>query len=317
MAENGKSRQLIAKLQSTVGTYVAPTYTTDQDVEIYNLDDGTNDFGHTGGADRSDGTFKKGRSYSQQKTHTRTFQTDMKPSGTLATAPKWWKFLKGCGWGVDVSGTNATATWTGRPVCQTLDFDMPQWNCTDGGGTAFVLSSATGSFELSWDNSGGVLMPSFTFTGKYGGYKDVVEGDFALPSGYDTTACSTFLGATVTFGGQTHNVWAGTLTQGNDNQVVPNSADVTNSIKTGVSHVAVKGADVQLSLTVERIAKATYDYESDIIDNTELATVVLAFDGFELTCGVAQATDWQGTTNNESGSFDITMKIDTLELKQV
>ncbi len=41
MAENGKSRQLIAKVQAVTGTYVAPAYDTDQNVEVYNLDDGT------------------------------------------------------------------------------------------------------------------------------------------------------------------------------------------------------------------------------------------------------------------------------------
>jgi len=317
MAENGKSRQLIAKEQATVGTYVAPTYTSDQNVLIYGLDDGSNDFGHTGGADNANGLFTKGRSYSQQKTHTRSFQTDMQASGTLNVAPLWWKFLKGCGFSVDTSGANAFALWSGRPACQTLDFDFPQWNCEGGDGTAFVMSSATGSFELSWDNSGGVLMPSFAFTGKYGGFKELDSALFALPSGNDTTQCATFLGATATFGGQAHNVWAGSVTQGADNQTVPKSDDVTNGIKTGVSHVAVKGADVQATLTVERIDKTGYDYEADITGNVVFSDVVLAFDGFEMTLGVAQTTDWQPSTNNESGSFDLTLKIDTIKLKQV
>jgi len=314
---NSKSRQAIAKVQATVGAYVAPSYENDQDVEIYVLDDGTNDFGHTGGADRANGLFTKGTSYSQMKTHTRTFQVDMKPSGDIEIAPKWWKFLKGCGFKVDETGANATALWSGRPACTPLDIDFPQWACDGNGGTAFVMSSATGSFNLAWDNAGGVLMPSFTFMGKYGGFKDVEESLFRLPSGEDTTACSTFLGATVTFGGVAHNVWSGSIAQGADNQAVPKSDDLTNGIKTGISHVGVKGADAQNTLNVERITKAAYDYESDIINNTELASIVLAFDGFELTLGLAQSIDWQAATSNESGAFDITNKIDTIQFKQV
>jgi len=325
MAENGKSRQLIAKAQAVVGTYGAPDYTSDQDVLIYALDDGSNDFGHTGGADNANGLFTKGRSYSQQKTHTRSFQVDMQPSSALAVEPKWWKFLKGCGFSTSLEGankdevgvTNALAYWSGRPACQTLDIDLPQWNCEGGTGTAFIMSSATGSFEMSWDNSGGVLMPTFAYTGKYGGFKDLAANLFALPAGNDTTPCSTFLGATVTFGGQAHNVWAGSITQSADNQIIPKSDDLTNSIKTGVSHVAVKGADVQATFTVERIDKASYDYETDITGNVVFSDIEVAFDGFIMYLGVAQTTDWQPSTNNESGSFDLTLKIDTIKLKQV
>jgi len=317
MADNSKTRQLIAKKQDVIGAYVAPDYASDQDVEIYVLGDGTTDFGHTGGADSANGLMTKGTSYSQMKTHTRTFQVDMKPSGDITVAPKWWKFLEGCGFKVDETGANATAIWSGRPTCTPLDIDFPQWACDGSGGTAFVMSSATGTFDLAWDNAGGVLMPSFTFMGKYGGFKDVVEGLFQLPSGEDTTACSTFLGATTTFGGIAHNVWSGSVTQGADNQALPKSDDITNGIKTGISYVKVAGAEVQCTLNVERITKAAYDYEGDIINNTELASVVFAFDGFELTLGLAQSTDWQPSTANESGAFDITMKIDTIQFKLV
>lgn len=317
MADNGKTRQAIAKVQAVVGAYVAPDYETDQDVEIYVLGDGTNDFGHTGGADSANGLMTKGTSYSQMKTHSRTFQVDMKPSSSLIIAPKWWKFLEGCGFKVDLTPPNATATWSGRPTCTPLDIDFPQWSCDGDGGTAFAMSSATGSFDLAWDNAGGVLMPSFTFMGKYAGFKDVLEALFFLPSGHDTTACSTFLGGTVVFGGYTHNVWSGSIAQGADNQAVGKSDDLTNGIRTGISYVGVKGADVQCTLNVERIKKATYDYESDIVNNTVLASVVLAFDGFEIALGVAQSTDWQASTANESGAFDITMKIDTIQLKLV
>jgi len=318
VAENSRTRQAIAKVQATRGTYVAPNYATDQNVIIYDLDDGSSDFGHTGGADIADGTTAKGTSYSQQKTHTRSFAVDALSSGDIAVAPVWWtKFLATCGHVVDESGANATATYSGRPSCASLDMDFPQWECIGGGATAFVMSSATGSYEFSWDNSGGVIMPVFTYMGKYGGFKDVDEADYHAPSGQDTTPCATALGSTVTFGGEVHRVWSGSFSFNGDNQVVPNSADVTNGIKTGVDHVALKGADLQLTLTIERVKKSVTDYESYIVGNTVFNDVVIALDGLQVTFGVAQIIDWQPTTNNESGSFDVNMKISSIEWKQV
>ena len=312
------SRQLISKLEVTRGTFLAPVASTDFDIKTYDLGDCSVDLGHDGGVDMADGTFKTSKSYSGKKSAKLTFKTDFCWSGTLATAPKWWKYMRACGFIIDTTGAAAIAKWTGRPNCQSLSMYYKNWQCgTDPKGMAEVIAGAAGSFELNADSVGAVIRAAFNFTGKYGGrIVNETALDFVLPSSFDTADTEQFLGATVTVGGTTYAANSFQLTQGADVQVIEDSADTTNSVKTGIGYYAVKKAKPQLTLQKLRVLKSVNDPMAESIANTIYSTVVIELLHFTITLSVAQAIDVQDETANESKADKIVLKIDEIEIKQ-
>ena len=314
------TRQGIFKLEGTRGTLETIDYATDFDVILYDLDDGSRDSGHDGGANSADGTYALGKSYAGKKSLTKTFMTDFQPSGTATVAPVWWKFLEACGFVLTADATNAFATWHGRPACKGISGEFPMWRCgvdATTTGDAEVMAGGAGTFSFGADTVGGVIRPSFTITGKDGGIKELAAGTFQKPSGFDTTDCEVFLGHTMVMGGYTYKVWAFNFDLQGDIQSNDDSADETNGIKTGIDHYVVVNANLQATMTVERVAKATNDPIADLYNNVVNSDIVYTMNGFEITFNTAQNIDVQNTTTNEQGSQELTIKIDTMVIKQL
>jgi hypothetical protein len=117
-------------------------------------------------------------------------------------------------------------------------------------------------------------------------------------------------------GGYVYRVYSWNAVLGQDIQSEDNSADVTNSIETGIARMAIKDANAQLTLTVEKVAKATNDTQALAIGDTVAATAVFATPHFDITFGIAQVIDVQAGNTNNTASETLTVKFDTLEIKQ-
>lgn len=314
------TRQGIFKLEDPRGTLATIDYSTDFDVNLYDLDDGSRDAGHDGGANIADGTYALGKSYSGKKSMTKTFMTDFQNSGVATTYPKWWKFLEACGFVLSDDTVNAFATWHGRPACKGISGEFPLWRCgVDGSttGDAQVMAGGAGTFSFGADSVGAVIRPSFTITGKDGGIKALSAGSFQKPSGVDTTDTEVFLGHTIVMGGYTYKVWSFQFDMQGDVQSNDNSADVTNGVKTGIDHFTVVNANIQATMTIERVGIAENNPVEDLFNNTVYSNIVYTMNGFEITFNTAQNIDVQDTTTNEQGSQELTVKINTMQIKQL
>lgn len=314
------SQQGMGKIEAARGVYVPLDPSTDFDVLLYNLDDGTKDLGHDGGAPVANGTTIMSKSYAGKKSITHTFETDMLTSGVLNTPPKWWKFLRACGLVQDATGTNAFITWTGKPNCEKMTMEFPTWECgQDPTGDFEIMAGAVGTFEIACEGAGSVIRPSFTMTGKFGGVtKKTTTGDFVTPTGYDTGDSEVFLGATITMGGVVYNVFAWTLTFQGDIQSKDDQADVTNGVKTGIDYFKVANANPQLTMTLERVDDISNDVIGDTMNNVVYSDAVFTFSGgTQMTLTGVQPIDNQNGTMNEEITSDITCKVDTFEFIQV
>lgn len=315
---NSGQRQLMAKKEVTMGTYLAPVPASDFDVKIYDLGDISRDYGHTGGMNYADGTFIKGPSYAGKKSGSIQFKTELQFSGTLATSPKWFKIIEACGYQV-TNATNAKATWDGKPNCQSLTLHHNQYNCgSSPTGVCDVLAGAVGTFDLGAESVGAPIMFNWTFTGKSGGTIDLAGGSFTLPSGFDTAPCQLWIGSgtTLTIGAYVYRVYSWTFSQQNDVKTEDNAADVTNGISTGIARHAIKGANPQLKLVAERVAKATNDPYSLVENSTVQATAVIATSNFDITFSGVQMIDIQAGNKDDTATEEITLKINTVEFKQ-
>ena len=237
-------------------------------------------------------------------------------SGDVAVAPVWFDFMELAGATKFTDGTNpAYVEYKGVPGCTTASADFIDWNeCGDGEKSS--MAGAVADFELSWDSAGTILRPKFTLSGKYAGKSTVPIADKTKPTGYDTGDCESFLGAIVEMGGQVYNSWSGTLSLQNDNQGVEDSSDVTNGVKTGYKYFAVKGCDIQLTMQVEKIPLGTYDVEGNVVANKVFDNLTITLNGFVITLNTAQPIDIQNANKNESGAFDLTIKIDGYKIEQ-
>ena len=318
MAFNSRSRQLWYKKQVTRGTFVAVT-SADQKVIVYDRGDIKRDYGHTGGADRADGTFNKGRSYSGKKSASIDFKAELQFSGVLATSPKVFDLLEGCGCYV-TNTTNAIATWTGVPNCQCIEFGLPEYSCGSTPiGLVEHISSAAGSFEIGAESVGAPVYIKFNFTGKQAGQVDIAAGAMVAPAGFDTAVCEKFLGSASTFtmNSIVYRVYSWNAVVGQDLQAEENSADVTGGIDTGIFAYGVKGCNPQLTLTVERVGIATNDIYAAVEGDTTYATATLATAHFDILFTVAQVTDIQAANSNGTSAETLTVKFDTLAIKQM
>lgn len=310
------SRQLIAKKQAVRGTYGAPSYATDFNVKCVEVGDPSFDFGHDGGVAVADGKFGLSKSYAGKKQASISFKTDLCWSGTLLTAPKWFKFLEGCGYVTDLV-TAAKSKWTGRPECVGVDFHLPVWSCGNTApiATTDIISSAAGTFSLNAEGVGSPIRMEFEFTGKYGGRIDETQA-FTAPSSFDTSDCEVYLGSTVTVGATTYTAWSWTFTQGNELVSVDNPADTTNSVKTGINYFKIANAKPQLTMQKLRTTKAISDPIGATIDNTIYSSIVIELKNFTITFTGVQAIECASGNANESMVDEMTFKIDTVEIKQ-
>ena len=313
------SQQAMGKIEVTRGVYVPLVPASDFNVLLYNLDDGTKDLGHDGGAPIANGTTVMSKSYSGKKSITHSFETDLNTSGTLATAPQWWKFLRACGLVQDVSGANAFISWTGKPNCEKMSMEFPTWECgQDPTGDFEVMAGGAGTFEIACEGAGAVIRPSFTMTGKFGGVTTKSAGSFVQPTGVDTTDSAVFLGATITIGGTVYNVFAWTLSLQGDIQAKDKQDDVTNGVSTGIDYFKVANANPQLTMTLERVEDITNGMIADTMDNAVYSDAVFAFSGgLQMTLAGVQPIDDQNGTMNEEVTSDVTFKVDTFEFRQV
>lgn len=308
------SRQLVVKREVVRGVYEAPVPATDFNVVVEELSDLAIDAGHTGGVDEASGRFGKSKSRSGKKQTPIEFYTQMKWSGDIAVAPKWWIFLEACGFRIDTTGANALAIWDGRPNCTTLSGNMFLWECgINPDGIADVLAGMAGSVELMADSVGGEIRAKFSMTAKSGGQTTVTG--FTDPSGVDTTDGQNHLGVSVTKGATVYKAWSWNVAQNADVQAVDNPADETNGVKTGIDYFKVGNSAPLASATVTKVG--TQDV-TDTFDNTEYASVVIAMDHFEITLtGTVQNIEAKASNSNETATEDLSIKYNYIEIKQV
>lgn len=310
MAYLSKTRQLIAKEEVTNGTYNAPIG-ADFDVITKTLADVAWDDGHDNGVDQADGTFIMSKSESGQKSGSVQFACDMKWSGDALTAPKWWnRYLKFCGFSITTGATPAVAEYDGTPTCKTTSLLIPYWQC-DGTGTADRLAGAYGAVEIGADAVGATIRPSFTFTGKNAGGVSLASGEKLTPVGVDTTDCEKWIGSTFTLGGYAYKVWSWNLSIQGDVQMLVDPSD-----DTGIAYAHMVGANPQLSMTVTREPIATVDPRSDVMSDTVYSGVTFGLKHFDIECTSAQLTEVTNSVNNESATYDFTVKVDKVKLTQ-
>lgn len=311
------SRQLVAKKEVTRGTYLAPTYASDFNVKCLEVGDPSFDFGHDGGVNVADGKFGLGKSYSGKKQSSISFQCDMNWSGTLATAPKWFKFMEGCGFVTDTGGAAAISKWTGRPECVGMSFHLPVWSCgnTAPSATTDIIAGAAGTVSFGAEGVGMPVRMAFEFTGKYGGRIDETQA-FTAPSGFDTADCEVHLGTTVTVGGAPYKAWVFNFALGGELQSVDDPADLTNAIKTGILYYKLGNVKPQLTVSKLRSAVSSNNPIADVTGNTVFASIVIELTHFTVTLSGAQPIEIAAAVANESMTDDITFKIDTVEIKQ-
>ena len=313
----GTSRQGIFKIEGTRGTYGAPDYSTDFNVTVFDLADVNIDAGHTGGNNGANGTFGKTKSLAGRKQSPIEFMTAIRSNPDIAVAPVWWKFLEACGWVVDETGLNATATWDGRPSCKSLSGDFPLWGCgIDPTGEADVLAGMAGTVEFGAEEVGGEIKAKFTFTGKAGNPKTLNAGTFTTPSGEDAQDGQTYLGVSLVKGSKTYKAWTWTVAQNADVQSVNNSADVTNGASTGIDYFNVVNAEPSASFSATRITTNT-----DVVDmftNVVETSLVITMDHFELTLSEGvQDVAVSRETQNETATDSINVKFNKMVLKQI
>jgi hypothetical protein len=319
MAEelDGQSRQAIFKIEPVRGTYSAPDYTTDFNVTTFDLSDINIDAGHTGGNNGANGLMGMTKSLSGRKQAPVDFSVALRADADIAVAPKWWKFLQACGWVVDETGLNATATWDGRPSCFSLSGEFPLWECgSDPDGEADVLAGMAGTVEFGADEVGGEILAKFTFTGKAGEPKALGTGTFVVPSGEDAVDGQTYIGVTVVKGAATYKAWTWAVAQNADVQSVNDAADVTNGAKTGISHFKVGNAEPSATIDATRISTNTDVV--DMFDNVVDTALTITMDNFELVLsdGVQNVAVARGT-QNETGTDNINVKFRKMVLTRI
>ncbi|MCP4255947.1 MAG: hypothetical protein GY774_00300 [Planctomycetes bacterium] len=313
------SQQIVIVGESTRGTAEAVDLATDNNLEIYELDEGQRDFGHTGGMEVADGTTRKSKSYSGKKTATRSFKVDFLAGADIQTAPVWWhKLLKGmCGWVVtDGHATDpATAEYTGRPECNSATMLLPLWGCGQAPtGKGELMAGCAATFDIEIGTSGDLIQPKFTVSGKYGGKSDLTT--FSVPAGYDARECAQFLGSVFQIGATAYNVWGMTISFGGNIVPYDKQGDVTNGIKTGVGYFKVGNANPQITFKVDQFEDDTNGLELDVINNVVHPTLTFDIGICEIEFGVVQPTDDQSGTENETVSSEITCKVDTIKFTQ-
>jgi len=265
----------------------------------------------------ADGKFGLGKSYAGKKQASISFQTDMNWSGTLATAPKWFKFMEGCGFVTDTSGLASISKWTGRPECVGLSFHLPVWSCGNTAPIAVsdIIAGACGTVSFGAEAVGAVIRMAFEFTGKYGGRIDETQA-FTAPSGFDTADTQVYLGSTVTVGGTAWTAWSWNFTQGGELTSVDDPADITNGQKTGISYFKLGNVKPQLTMQKLRSTVASQNPVSAVINNTVYATIVIELTNFTVTFSGTQPIEISNAVANESMVDELTFKIDTVEIKQ-
>ncbi len=313
------SQQIIMKQEAVRGTAETIVPSADNNLEVYELDEGKKDYGHTGGMEVADGTTKKGKSYSGKKSSVRSFKVDFLAGADVMTAPVWWKKLLEamCGWVVtDGHETNpATAEYTGRPECNSGTMLLPLWGCGQAPtGKGEVMAGCAATFDIEVGTSGDLIQPKFTVTGKYGGKSDLTT--FSVPANYDARECAQFLGTVFQIGSTAYNVWGFTISFGGSIVPYDKAGDVTNGIKTGIGYFKVGNANPQITFKVDQYEDDTEGLELAVISNTVWPTLTIDIGICDIELGVVQPTDDQNGTENESVSSEITCKVDTIKFTQ-
>lgn len=215
------TRILVGKIESSPGT-VATLTDADYDVRIRDpqitpiieMDDENQKF--------ATGDHGEDNSIPGAQSATIEFHTKSAWSGTAATEPKWWKFMKGCG-AKEKTYTPSTTTGCALQPLKENDnktltievFDIAQGGASPAA-IKYQFAGCMGNCVLSCEGIGMPILANYTFTGKLVDITDVAYGSILALTSPDTTVAEKMLGSALTIGGVTQQISSFSLDLGNE-----------------------------------------------------------------------------------------------------
>lgn len=293
-------RTLIAKLETEAGT--AETLTdSDFDVRCRNIEITPETPVDDEAAKYANGNHAEDESLAGAQSVQVSFSVRLAPSGEVATAPKYAKFLEACG--VDqVTYTTTGIGFVRRKAkdCAPLTIWVQEQRVGTNEALTHKVKGAVGTFTLAADGIGGALMLNFTFTGAYQGESETES--LLSPTGMDTAIGEKLLNTAVTVGSDNLRISNLSFDLANDVQPVIDQSDAT-----GYAYYYIAATRPRLSVNPLKISPATKDIYSEYKNETT-QTVSVAFQNFTFKIPVAQIISPASATREGLASWDLNFK---------
>ena len=225
--------------------------------------------------------------------------------GALEDAPKYGKFLEGCGLvGQSYAGTGYSWEPLASGDKQTLTLN--KIDISDDGtsvGVQSAMAGVMGNLTLSAEGVGSPIKFGYEWKGKFSGITDIPNGSLPVLTSPDTTIGAKLMNGSASIWGQELCIQSFNLNLGNTIEYLPCPSE-----ETGILYATIVNRQPRMTLTLIAPPKSTFDPFGEVTTEQE-DLIVLSFGDFILHIPRGQILSYSETDLNGRLGYELNIKL--------